>query len=172
MLDLFQAPIRVHLRPFAVKNRLPGPPEPPERPKWTANERKFTQMGRPDPFLARFHAFRGPLPRFQPSADRFRLSDLGPPTFRPRPPLQPSCDSFSALEPPFAAVFGSKRPLRGTICEIGVTWRLKTGIKPTSRGFSTGLAAPYSHNPQPLAPLTRPRLFAILLPLRKNHPAA
>ena len=99
-----------------------------------------------------------------PTSD-LQLSDLGH-------PLQPSCEPFSAPEPPFAAVFGSKRPLRCPICEIGVTWRLKTGIKPTSRGFSTGLAAPYSHNPQPLAPLTRPRLFAILLPLRKNHPAA
>ena len=81
MLDLFQAPIRVHLRPFAVKNRLPGPPEPPERPKWTANERKFTQMGRPDPVLGHFHAFRGHPPVLSPPRTAY-----GYPTSAPPPP--------------------------------------------------------------------------------------
>ena len=105
MLDLFQAPIRVHLRPFAVKNRLPGPPEPPERPKWTANERKFTQMGRPDPVLARFHAFRGPLPVFSPprTAYGFPTPDLRLRTSAP--PLQARCEPFSAPKTPSAVVF-------------------------------------------------------------------
>ena len=154
MLDLFQAPIRVHLRPFAVKNRLPGPPEPPERPKWTANERKFTQMGRPDPVLGHFHAFRGHPPVLSPPRTAY-----GYPTSAP--PLRPRCESFST----------EKCLTRGPFCEIGITWRPKICTKPPSRGFSASPPVPYSPNPQPVAPLTRLRISAMLLPVMKNHPA-
>ena len=51
---------------------------------------------------------------------------------------------------------------RAPFSEIGITWRLLSGIKPTSRAFSACPPAPYSPNPQPLAPLTRPRISATL----------
>jgi hypothetical protein len=105
-----------------------------------------------------FSALRGPLTAFRP-----RTSGFGP-----RPPLQPRCDSFSAQKTHFAAVFRSHRPPRGPFCEIGITRRLKTGIKPISRGFSTGLATPYSHSPQPIAPLTRRHHSAIILSLSRH----
>ena len=164
--------ICVHLR---FKIGISGPPEPPERPKWTANERKFTQMGLPKPLLTHFRAFRafrGYFPVFtfsrtseaqnQPRMNTDRhglgLSDLGPPTSD----LDTRCKPFSAPEMPFAAIFTPKMLLRSPFHEIGITWHPKTGIKPTSRGFSPCLPAPHSPNPQPAAPLTHPRISAIL----------
>ena len=51
---------------------------------------------------------------------------------------------------------------RAPFYEIGITWRLKTGTKPTSRASSASPLTPYSPNPQAVAPLTRPRISATL----------
>ena len=80
-----------------------------------------------------FSALRGPLTAFRP-----RTSGFGP-----RPPLQPRCDSFSAQKTHFAAVFRSHRPPRGPFCEIGITWRPITDVKPISRALPSRPPVPY-----------------------------
>ena len=87
-----------------------------------------------------FSALRGPLTAFRP-----RTSGFGP-----RPPLQPRCDSFSAQKTHFAAVFRSHRPPRGPFCEIGITWRPITDVKPISRALPS--RPPVPHSPNPAAP--------------------
>ena len=93
-------------------------------------------------------------------------------------PVFPHVRVFRCLHPRFRSservvrLFSApKCPSRGTFCEIGIARHRKTGIKPISRPFLAGPPAPYSPYPQPLAPLTRLRISAILLPLGKTPPA-
>ena len=63
---------------------------------------------------------------------------------------------------PLGAVWKKNHLLKGLRGEVGITWHPITDVKPISRALPSRLPAPYSPNPQPLAPLTRLRISAIL----------
>ena len=68
----------------------------------------------------------------------------------------------SAKNSSFRAVWKKNHLLKGLWDEVGITWRPITDAKPISRALRSRPPATYSPNPQPLAPLTRLRIFAIL----------
>ena len=163
------------MRPFWARKTAFLASGTPGRPIWTANSRNWACR---EPFLTHSSCISWSLPRFRPSLDLrspkpttdehgwTRMGVIRPRTsdFRPRHPLRAIFSPRNA----FRGGFQTTRPPRGPFCEIGIEWHPKTGIKPTSRRFSPCPPAPNSPNPQPVAPLTRPRISAILLPIRKN----
>ena len=187
----------VHSRPFAVENRVCMPSRAPNPLKMTIWG-PFRSPLRPSrPQIRGFFTTDPDSKRSGRMDTNCGFPDLGTPTsdlgqsplvlghFHPifrvfrvfrsfflvfgRP--GPVANHFRSRKRPPQPFSTPKCPSRGPFCEIGIARHRETGIKPISRSFLAGPPAPYSPIPQPVAPLTRLRLFAILLPVRRKRPA-
>ena len=106
-------------------------------------------MGRPDPFLARFHAFRGPLPVFSPPRTAFGFPT---PDLRLRTSAHPSRPVASRFQPRkrLPRSFSVEKFLaRAPIYKIGMAWRLARIYGLSARTLFPDRAARCAIDPPP-----------------------